>query len=170
LSVSRPAGRALWGSAPRKGWPRRRFLPGNGDWGGPSVKPGGGRRSKPWFPCRSSVVQRLTREDWKSSGPAASCCESRAVTRRRSAQWWLLSRRPHQHEGHVHADIALVPASVCENRSHRYAKVVRGAGWSGGARTEPAGGIWRPVPLLQPARRSREGTLVCGRWPSGAPS
>lgn len=109
-------------------------MPGNGDWGGRSVKPGGGQRRKPWFPCRSSVVQRMTLGGWKSSGLAASCCEFKAVTRGRSAQWWLLSRRPRQHEGHVHADIALVPASVCQDRPHRYAKVVRGIGRSGGAR------------------------------------
>ena len=42
-------------------------------------------------------------ESWKSSGLAASCCGSRAVTCRRSAQWSLPSR-PRQHEGHADAD------------------------------------------------------------------
>ena len=86
-NANKPVGRALWGSVPRKGCPRRRFMPGNDDCGGLSVKQGGGPRNKPWFPCRSSVIQRLTRDGWKSSGLAAWCCESKAVMHRRSSRW-----------------------------------------------------------------------------------
>ena len=53
------------------------------------------------------------RECWKSSGLTVSCCEFKAVTRRRSARWWLLSQLRH-HEGRVHANATFVPASVCD--------------------------------------------------------
>ncbi len=121
---------------------------------------------EPSFPCRSSATKRVAWDTWKSSGLAASCCGFRAVTCRRSARWWLLSRLLHRHEGRDDVDVPYVTPCFRQDRPHRYAKVIRGAGWSGGARTGPAGGIGRPVPLLQSAWRSREGTLVCGRRPS----
>ena len=163
IERQRASGQSIVGFCSKEGLSPASFHAWKRRLGRPQRGTGRRRRSRPSFRCRSSATQRLAWEGWKSSGLAASCCESRAVTYRRSARWWLLSGQPRQHEGHVHADVALVPASVCENRPHRYAKVVRGAGWSGGARTGPAGGIGRPVPLLQPAGRSREGTLVCGR-------
>ncbi len=152
LSVSRPAGRALWGSAPRRGWPRRRFMHGNGGCGDPGVESSGDQRTRPWFPFKSSMTPRLTWEGWKSSGLAASCYGCKVAMHKRSALWWLLFRQLRQHEGHGHADLAFIPSGLCQDRSHRYAKVVRGLGRSGGARTGPAGGIRvsvkeSPVPI-----------------------
>ena len=61
-----------------------------------------------------------------------------------------------------------LPSSLrvfAKNRPHRYAKVLRWAGWSGGERTAPAGRIGGPVSLFQPAQRPREGAVVCRRRP-----
>jgi hypothetical protein len=94
-------------------------MPGNGGCGDPGVESSGNQRTKPWFPFRSSVTARLTWEGWKSSGLAVSCFGFKAVTPRRSARWWLLSR-PHRHEGRDDAELAHVLEGVCQNRPHRW--------------------------------------------------
>ena len=94
LSASRPVGRALWGSVPKNGCPRRRFLLGNGDGDGLGAKPSARQQHGPSFPSRSSMPQRLAWQAWKSGGLAASCYGSGAVMYRQAASRSTTSAQP----------------------------------------------------------------------------
>ncbi len=76
----------------------------------------GRRRRRPSFPSRSSMPCRLVRASWKSTGRWRRLTASGLRSTNQSA-WWSLLWRAEQREGHTDADLAHVPAGVCQDRS-----------------------------------------------------